>query len=1084
MASDAFEGTERFAVRRRLGAGVYEVFDRARGEPVALKTLRGADPDAVRRFKQEVRALADLAHPNLVSLHELHAEDERWFLTMDLVDGVDLATYVREGGDLRNALAQLAQGVDALHAAGRLHRNLKASNVLVTPEPRVVLVDFGVIAELSGAGADATPASDWSAVGAMLRDLLADDAPADLAQLRDALLRGEPALATRRRDVSLIGRDSARAILRGALADARQGTGSVVHVAGRSGMGKSALCAAFLEEAAQDGAVVLRGRCYPQESVPYAAVDDLVDALARHLATLPDAVLPRDAHLLPAVFPVLGTVITQPRDPPKLEPHEVRRRAFAALRELLTALARQRPLVLFIDDVQWGDADSAPVLDALMRPPAPPALVLVLAYRTEEQGALLAALGQRRERLGVGIRTLDVPVGALARDDARELAITLGAEPARAGAIARESGGVPFFVHELARAAPGATLDGVLAARLGGLDRGERVVVELVAVAARPIARTFLASASSLVEGELDRAIARVVATRLLRAAKSGDELVLECYHDRIREAVDAAMSPERRREHHARLASALAAAATPDLEALVVHCAGAGRKEAAADYALRAAEAADRTFAFDRAAELYATALALGTHDATRARRIRTALGDALAHAGRGGEAAEAYTAAAVDAPAADALELRRRAASSYLRSGLVDDGARVLADVLAEVGGKMPASPLRAMLSLGWQRVRLRLRLRGLDFERRDPTQVSAYDLARVDVMRSAATDLGMVDTLVGADFATRQLRGALALGEPLRVARALIVEAQFLAAQGPRAAERFDEVMARAETLARQFDDPELPAWLSAARGLAEYQHGRFRSAAAYTSEAVRWLQEQCAGAMWEVGGAEVQLLWSLFYLGELRELSAHVDAHVEQARTRGNRFDEANASTGLPALAWAVADRVPEGREVVARAIAAWTPRGFHLQHYYAVLTLASFDLYEGDAATAARRIDERWQALRRSGLMMCPSVAIEAHHLRGRAAVACGDTAVAKRAIAALQRWGAHPWASSMALLLEGGLHPDRLGAAANACAQADMPVFAAAARRDLAALSAAGVADPQRFARMLVPTGAADPSAR
>ena len=90
--AETFEGTDRFVIRRRLGAGsfgtVYEVFDRRRGASVALKVLRETDPVAIYRFKKEFRALADLLHRNLVELYELMSEGDRWFFTMELVDGV------------------------------------------------------------------------------------------------------------------------------------------------------------------------------------------------------------------------------------------------------------------------------------------------------------------------------------------------------------------------------------------------------------------------------------------------------------------------------------------------------------------------------------------------------------------------------------------------------------------------------------------------------------------------------------------------------------------------------------------------------------------------------------------------------------------------------------------------------------------------------------------------------------------------------------------------------------------------------------------------------------------------------------
>lgn len=194
--------TDRFVIKDKLGSGgmgvVYRAFDRDRGVDVALKTLRSFDGDALYRFKKEFRALADIVHPNLVSLHELLSIGDEWFFTMELVEGISFLEHVRpylhlrsdtstgertpgsdesSGGDLtsptlessagqasvsqREALAaadlladrfvaavrQLVEAVQAIHQAGKLHRDIKPSNVLVTPDGRVVLCDFGLIAE-------------------------------------------------------------------------------------------------------------------------------------------------------------------------------------------------------------------------------------------------------------------------------------------------------------------------------------------------------------------------------------------------------------------------------------------------------------------------------------------------------------------------------------------------------------------------------------------------------------------------------------------------------------------------------------------------------------------------------------------------------------------------------------------------------------------------------------------------------------------------------------------------------------------------------------------------------------------------
>ncbi len=506
LGAVAFRGTARFRLVRFLGRGgmgvVYEAFDEVNAVPVALKLLPVVNPDMLLRFKREFRAVADVRHPNLVRLGELVSEGSQWFFSMELVAGTDLMSYVRgvesvrspsalrvlasdaptpivlpgEGvrrhepptvaaaheDRLRPALAQLARALAALHAAQCVHRDVKPSNILVTAEGRVVLLDFGLVSAASlettqsGAGTPeymapeqvahlpVTAAADWYAFGVILFELLtgrlpfeglaheilsrkqhgrpprvaevAPTAAPDLAALCDGLLNSDPvsrfsgtqvlaqlvptpagqaappATPTLQEEPTrFVGRENELALIEAALGAVRAGDGAHAFIVrGESGVGKSALVRAFLEaHAGGQDALLLTARCYERELVPFKALDGLVDVLTHALRRMDGAVLEqiisqRAAVLLQA-FPVLGRVPViahAPQEHVGLDPREVRASMFAVFCQLLRALGERLPLIAFVDDLQWADADSLALLSEVLRAPGAPRLLLLGTLRT------------------------------------------------------------------------------------------------------------------------------------------------------------------------------------------------------------------------------------------------------------------------------------------------------------------------------------------------------------------------------------------------------------------------------------------------------------------------------------------------------------------------------------------------------------------------------------------------------------------------------------------------------------------------------------------------------------------------------
>jgi serine/threonine protein kinase/tetratricopeptide (TPR) repeat protein len=154
-----------------LGVGgmgeVYRALDTKLGRDVALKVLpaeMARDAERLGRFRREAKVLAQLDHPNIVTIYSVEEADGTHFLTMQLVEGLPLDRLICQGGlplkQIVDIAEALADALAAAHEKGIVHRDLKPANVMVTSEGRVKVLDFGLAKDVRGSNAgDATMTS-------------------------------------------------------------------------------------------------------------------------------------------------------------------------------------------------------------------------------------------------------------------------------------------------------------------------------------------------------------------------------------------------------------------------------------------------------------------------------------------------------------------------------------------------------------------------------------------------------------------------------------------------------------------------------------------------------------------------------------------------------------------------------------------------------------------------------------------------------------------------------------------------------------------------------------------------------------
>jgi eukaryotic-like serine/threonine-protein kinase len=793
--------------------------------------------------------------------------------------------------------------------------------------------------------------------------------PADLVTLCDMLLTREPGLrpdmatllAHFARDTGasaippsgaplrlsaaeLVGREPELARLRTAYASSLLPRPVAVFVSGESGIGKTALCNTLADELAHEGhAVVLRGRCNEHESVPFKALDSLVDDLSRHLRRLrPEqaaALMPRDAAALTTLFPVLSRVDVLAEAParPATDPHEQLRRAFAAFHELLARLRDRTPLVIQIDDLQWTDRDSTLLLRYLLLHPEPVAALVIFSHRSEPGERELLDIVREAAQTNREIQVEHLQLEPLPQDASNRLARRwLAGSHARQARtmtekIEREAHGNPFLIGEFARFvalqgeidSENLSLHVVLDARLATMSQSARKLLLLLTLAGQPMATDLLLAAAGATHADVDVA----QAAHLVRSIGKSK---LEFYHDRIRERLRESIAPDEMRRLYADLARMSAESKDVETDMRCAYLEGAGNRVEAATCAAAAADQAATALAFDHAARLYRKALELGTFDRDAGMRLTRALAQALENAGRSVESAAAYKRSALLAHGEDNLELRTRGAGQLLAAGHANEGLAALEAVCAEMHLRLPTQAKLSNVSLAWALGLLRFA--GPTAERKPVLSVSSEDrrrALRLDVLQTAYIGLQCYSQVSAAPLAFEYLREAQRCGDARHIVWAL-------GSLGMVVSDRalYRELLVRMDAIATTDGRPELRGLVCGLRGFVAGRAGEHGEARAWFAKALAAYAD-CVGMQWQIDLVHVYDQLSASIRGEYSELARTTPALIDEAFQHGRAWTGAMLTGFWSIGAWLAFDDACGYRRHLERAFKHWSHLGASL-----------------------------------------------------------------------------------------------------------------------------------------------------
>ena len=854
-----------------------------------------------------------------------------------------------------------------------------------------------------------------------------------------------------------------------ALVDSSNASGpTLLLVEGESGIGKTQLIQKFLKKhRCSPDTIVLSGRCYENERIPYKAIDAVVSELATQWRLLEsDFVSVELINSISSVFSGFSKSVCESSF--LSEGARVPTTAADGLQAVLAAfLSERKRVVIFIDDIQWADTDSGRLLCKIITGIP---LLLICSHRPMEfPNKFFEHLRENFSKAAGSTQNCrQIKVSPFNDHDAEQLLCRdfPGLSKQVLGKAIGASEGVPMFLTSLAHQLCTMPVEQIESNTLDwtrDLEPQAKRLLDLVCASGYPLPQAIALEAAD-VSHDMEASVSALSARQLVTLTQLDGEVLLSPFHDMIRETTYAKLDAAEKKVVHSAIATVCEIRKDIPPARLAFHFGEAGQQEKCCHYSILSGDVAANSQAFAESVRAYREALDGFVGADEQKRDLKQKLASSLARLGRAGDAGDLYMelTSFQDGKSAHFLQA---AAYQYCVAGRIEDSMHGFNRLLQPWGYSTFESETSAL----WRLVFLRLKLRIPELKNtlgnwlafyqprskgmRGSNNTTAADSVKIDgtannervprqqhdqveaIRTTQLCDLlwdvgnalsaSAFENVQAALFVNYSLQVAIRQNDKVRTLRAKILWAAHEAAIGSRKEKSIRERLNSMDTVTIE-NNAYLAGTHLKAKGFLAMCNGIWDEAASYFAAADDYLREHCADSHEEIGAVQLWGMVALQYSGQVKSTFSRYQELLASPANRDHRLNISNLMSFFSPFVCLVKDRPSEALSSVDEAMKMWPVDKLYIQHIRAVFGRAEVFLYTGDYRQASDRVEKLWEMYARSSYRHVQLTRVLISELRGRCAVnrfesSEGQTAerVARQTIKNLEREKA-TWAHPMA----------------------------------------------------------------